>query len=224
MTTRLSIPLVLGLLALLANQVGAQSVVIGGVEYREITQLNQPRLASAQPQLGGTPRLAQYTPANVYAPSNTVWPARAPSAADQRPTLGAIGQPVGPRTATYAQPYAYGYGYANGCSWASPAGFANRVPAPSVVAATPYPVSQVQPLAPQTPYGGVVPLSFTNLPSGGTTPFNPYQPASPQVPLRPIVPIRSMPTNYEVGQGILGQPKVYVPGQPLRNMLRYITP
>ena len=41
---------------------------------------------------------------------------------------------------------------------------------------------------------------------------------------RPILPLGSIPENYQVGQGMLGQPKIYVPGQPLRNFVRYLTP
>ena len=41
---------------------------------------------------------------------------------------------------------------------------------------------------------------------------------------RPIVSLGSVPEGYQVGQGMLGQPKVYVPGQPLRNFVRYLTP
>lgn len=40
---------------------------------------------------------------------------------------------------------------------------------------------------------------------------------------RPIYPLASPQASY-VGQGILGQPKAYVSGQPVRNFLRYITP
>jgi hypothetical protein len=46
----------------------------------------------------------------------------------------------------------------------------------------------------------------------------------PLVNYRPIVPLVAMPRSYQVGRGILGQPKVYVPGQPIRNALRYLTP
>jgi hypothetical protein len=41
---------------------------------------------------------------------------------------------------------------------------------------------------------------------------------------RPFLPIASMPNQVYVSRGILGQPVVYVPGQPLRNGLRYILP
>jgi hypothetical protein len=41
---------------------------------------------------------------------------------------------------------------------------------------------------------------------------------------RPLFALRPMPTSYEVGRGVLGQPKVYVSGQPVRNFVRYLTP
>jgi hypothetical protein len=46
---------------------------------------------------------------------------------------------------------------------------------------------------------------------------NPYQ------SFRPPTPFHTPNSSY-VGPGIIGQPKAYVPGQPLRNLLRYITP
>ncbi len=42
---------------------------------------------------------------------------------------------------------------------------------------------------------------------------------------RPEYPVvGGSPTAYIVGQGLFGQPKVFIPGQPLRNMLRYLSP
>ncbi len=41
---------------------------------------------------------------------------------------------------------------------------------------------------------------------------------------RPLMALRPLPPNYAVGRGILGQPKVFVPGQPVRNFVRYISP
>ena len=41
---------------------------------------------------------------------------------------------------------------------------------------------------------------------------------------RPLVALRPLPPTYAVGRGILGQPKVYVPGQPVRNFVRYLSP
>jgi hypothetical protein len=192
-----------------------QSVVINGVEYREISELNKPRIATAQPQLGAGVRVAQYNPAN------TVWPNRVPSAApaDQRPVLNSVGQPISQSVAAYSQPYAYGYGYANGCSWRNCSGYGNRLPPPNA-----FPTSQMQPVGNQQPYGGVMPLAFTNLQPAAAATFNPYGPPQTKTPWRPLVPIRNMPVNYEIGQGLIGQPKLYVPDQPIRNFIRYITP
>jgi hypothetical protein len=32
-----------------------------------------------------------------------------------------------------------------------------------------------------------------------------------------------VPEGYVVGRGLIGQPKLYKPGQPVRNFLRFIT-
>lgn len=41
---------------------------------------------------------------------------------------------------------------------------------------------------------------------------------------RPFVPIARMPNQVYISRGLIGQPVVYVPGQPIRNGLRYILP
>ncbi len=44
--------------------------------------------------------------------------------------------------------------------------------------------------------------------------------------LRPTVvlpPAPTVPEGYVVGRGLIGQPKLYKPGQPVRNFLRYIS-
>lgn len=41
---------------------------------------------------------------------------------------------------------------------------------------------------------------------------------------KPLVAVAAMPPSYEIGRGILGQPKLYVPGQPVRNFVRWLTP
>ncbi len=46
----------------------------------------------------------------------------------------------------------------------------------------------------------------------------------PVVTYRPLVPAVPMPAQYFLGQGLLGQPKLYVPDQPLRNFFRYLSP
>jgi hypothetical protein len=54
-----------------------------------------------------------------------------------------------------------------------------------------------------------------------------YRPApiyQPRWVYRPVVPLARPPKTYVVGRGVLGQPKVYVPAQPVRNILRWISP
>ena len=41
---------------------------------------------------------------------------------------------------------------------------------------------------------------------------------------QPLLAVTAMPPAYEVGRGILGQPKLYVPRQPVRNFVRWLTP
>ncbi len=57
--------------------------------------------------------------------------------------------------------------------------------------------------------------------SAGPAPY-----AAPQTApgARPFVPIARMPNQVYISRGLIGQPVVYVPGQPLRNGLRYILP
>ena len=48
--------------------------------------------------------------------------------------------------------------------------------------------------------------------------------AAAPIGYRPLVALRPLPPAYAVGRGILGQPKVYAPGQPVRNFVRYLSP
>jgi hypothetical protein len=41
---------------------------------------------------------------------------------------------------------------------------------------------------------------------------------------RPLIKLRNLPPTTYLGQGILGQPTAYVPGEPFRNIFRYIFP
>ena len=45
----------------------------------------------------------------------------------------------------------------------------------------------------------------------------------PVTAYRPLVPVAPPPPNYYLGRGIFGQPKLYVPEQPVRNFLRYLS-
>ncbi len=63
--------------------------------------------------------------------------------------------------------------------------------------------------------GGVPQPQTTFLPPAGRQPTIVYRPAAP---------VEALPSKYHVGHGIIGQPKLYVTGQHLRNILRFITP
>jgi hypothetical protein len=58
----------------------------------------------------------------------------------------------------------------------------------------------------------------------------PSQPSSAVLPApvtyevyRPVLQIASPSSPAVLGRGVLGQPKAYVPGQPIRNFIRYLT-
>ena len=42
--------------------------------------------------------------------------------------------------------------------------------------------------------------------------------------LTPLIQFRNLPPGSYLGQGLIGQPTAYVDGQPIRNLLRYISP
>jgi hypothetical protein len=51
-----------------------------------------------------------------------------------------------------------------------------------------------------------------------------YVPAAPTVVYQPIVTTVPAPVYVPVGRPVIVRPKVYVPGQPVRNVFRAITP
>jgi hypothetical protein len=50
------------------------------------------------------------------------------------------------------------------------------------------------------------------------------RPSAPGVPKRPLVSFGQDRNSVVVGQGLVGQPVAYVPGQCFRNWIRYIFP
>ena len=54
-------------------------------------------------------------------------------------------------------------------------------------------------------------------------PVSPTITDAPHRVFRPMIPLASPKPVYYFGQGLLGQPKLYVPGQPIRNVLRYLS-
>ncbi len=63
----------------------------------------------------------------------------------------------------------------------------------------------------------------TYAPQQGGAPGTVYRPASP-APQVVYQPVMVAGPRYVLGRGILGQPKLYVDGQPVRNFLRWLTP
>lgn len=45
-----------------------------------------------------------------------------------------------------------------------------------------------------------------------------------RVNFTPLISLRNLPPGTYLGQGIIGQPKAYVDGEPVRNLFRYILP
>lgn len=54
-------------------------------------------------------------------------------------------------------------------------------------------------------------------------PVGPTITDAPNRVFRPLIPLATPKPVYYFGQGLLGQPKLYVPGQPIRNVLRYLS-
>jgi hypothetical protein len=113
-----------------------------------------------------------------------------------------------------------------------------------VVQPSPNPLSAVantQPTLPQNAPLGVYPTQYQCTPGAatypglGAVPGN-YVPPTLTPNLTPgtyspnnsgYTPIFSLGQenyNVQIGRGIIGQPTVYVPGQPFRNFMRYLSP
>jgi hypothetical protein len=221
-TLPLALILTLALAGLPLTKTAQAETIVDGVIYPEITELGRPRTATAQPQLGSyrAPQLSGYArQPNTYVaqlppPPVTGSKSTTIAPADIAPALTMTTTGSGPTVQSvpaYNQA-AYGYGYSSVGTpqrvvYVQPATYSNQFPVQQVVNPQPV-VMNPQPLV--------------NVQPG--SPYNPYAVTAPSVPWRPIVNLRSMPENYVVGQGIIGQPKVYVPHQPVRNFIRYITP
>ena len=86
------------------------------------------------------------------------------------------------------------------------------------------PVHASQWPAPSSSFYGAPPESYCappvyDVPTLAPGP-TPYRHPGPQ----PLIALRPTPPDTYVGRGSLGQPKAYVPGQPVRNFLRWLTP
>ena len=68
------------------------------------------------------------------------------------------------------------------------------------------------------------PLAFTTPPAEIAAPAVMPPNAQLGAPMRSLITLGQERNPVQVGQGIIGQPVAYVPGQPLRNWLRYLFP
>ena len=81
---------------------------------------------------------------------------------------------------------------------------------------------------PQAPLGGYTAYQFQ--PNVGTPQFgannNPWWSSflTGSGQYTPLIQFRNMPPGTYLGQGLIGQPTAYVDGQPIRNLLRYVSP
>ena len=144
--------------------------------------------------------------------------------------------PTGPRTlatndyAPIAQPRLDGFATVDNCrnvtgpSSYRAAGFfncdprASGVPTYTIPATYTPPPAQIAPvstLPPSVAYPATGPVSIT-----GTLP--PVLPGS--AGYRPLFSLGQENNPVQVGQGLIGQPVAYVPGQTIRNVLRYLAP
>jgi hypothetical protein len=113
-------------------------------------------------------------------------------------------------------------GRARAACWSSPAPrstYAIAAPAPYPTVMTYYQPGAVPSVQPQPACCGHCAPQIVQQPVV-------QQPVAPPpyVAYRPILPLAPVPETYYTGQGVLGQPKLYVPGQPIRNFLRYLGP
>ncbi len=149
-------------------------------------------------------------PSPAFGPQVTQVTAQLGPAPVAPPPNLAAAQGVGP---TAGQNNALGYLTAQQASLPQ-----NRYPQPGI-----YPTAyQCTTPAPTFPSTGAVPGTFVpptlppNLTPGLYTPNNSGY--------TPFFSLGQENYNVQLGRGIVGQPTVYVPGQPLRNFMRYLSP
>ena len=178
---------------------GPVAVPIGG----DYAPLPQPQLTTGYATLGNC--------RNVSGPSGYN--------ADRIPTYAPSAGCVAPASAT--APYL------------APTGPVGAAPIPTTTVLPPVATTPVAGSYPQPPIGtypnvaypgaiGVAPYGAA--PAPGTTPYGGMTVIPGQSKYHPLVSMGQQQHPVQVGQGILGQPKAYVPGQGVRNFIRYLTP
>lgn len=125
-----------------------------------------------------------------------------------------------------ATPYAQGAGASGNEGWrvVDPASVPPMLPRQSAVPTVLQPSVVVSESTPApTPAGQAWPPAVFP-PASAPVYAHPPQPVPPPVTAyRPLVPVAPPPAQYYLGRGLFGQPKLYVPEQPVRNFLRYLS-
>jgi len=120
----------------------------------------------------------------------------------------------------FAGGQAFSQGYYGGNACCPPATFSGDCCQPSLPAVRYAPPQYAPATAVSQQY--IAPQGYAPPPTPQVVPQ--YGIGTSQFSYRPLLPIAQQPAVVQVGRGILGQPTVYVPGQPVRNLLRYISP
>ncbi|TWT39127.1 hypothetical protein [Blastopirellula retiformator] len=106
-------------------------------------------------------------------------------------------------------------------TYAAPAPAVRGV-SPAVCYSTPNPAPAVAPASFSVPAPTTTVVTQSPVITGPTVVSPP--PVRFNTTYRPILPVAGIPADFSVGQGIYGQPRVYVDNQPVRNFFRYILP
>ena len=97
-------------------------------------------------------------------------------------------------------------------------------PAPVVAAYPPAPAVAAYPVAPPTYYYAPAPVAIQPVVPTGYTVASPVL-APPMLPAPVVAPLPAPFYATSInGRPVIVHPKVYVPGEPIRNVLRAITP
>ncbi len=190
-----------------------------------------------RPVNGGPAPAPQYSPVAqqrmVYSGGETTVPI------NQDPRF--VSPPPAPRVGNFAtSPYQGAYRLA-GYQTLQPV--ANQTVLPPLTQATqPQVVANTSTLPQYQPNVGIYPTAYQycapGVPSNGVPQVVPGAVAPPTYPpnlapqlytqdnsgYRPLFSLGQENYNVQIGRGIIGQPTVYVPGQPVRNFIRYISP
>lgn len=170
-------------------------------------QMSQPRIQAAP-----SPRTLPQSPIVAAPPARTqtIIPSPSDLTPIAPPQISSGGFATVSNCANVTGPSTYSAASGIGCGqtgYVAPTAYAPTAYAPTLVA-PPNPAT----LVPTTPPPGVI-----------AAPTLPPAPAN-AAPIGPLLTFGQASNPVQVGPGLFGQPKAYVPGQGLRNWLRYFTP